>query len=320
VAIADSLVHDYEVLTSGAGLVDRSERGKLAIVGPDAAEVLQGQVTQDVVALEPNQGAYAALLTHKGKMLGDLRVLRTEDALLIDCERVALQELFNALRRGLVGFDGELVKRTLQEAQLSLVGPRSRAVAGVDPGPQEHAHLEADGVRWVTTDLGLDAFVAAEGAEPLTRRLLDAGAQPVSEEAAEVVRVESGRPRFGLDLEPAAVIPQEAALNERAVSFTKGCYTGQETVARLFYKGKPNRHLRGLRLSAAAPSGSVVRGESERELGRLGTSVLSPRLGPIALAVVRREAQVGDRIVVGDGGVTGEIVDLPFAGGGEEAA
>src|SRR5204863_9000507 len=108
--------------------------------------------------------------------------------------------------------------------------------------------------------------------------LVDAGAAVVSEEASEIVRVEHGRPRYGIDLDD-TVIPQEAGLNERAVSFTKGCYVGQETVARLYYRGQPNRHLRGLRLSAPAPSGAELR-LGERVVGRLGSVVWSPRLGP----------------------------------------
>ena len=107
------------------------------------------------------------------------------------------------------------------------------------------------------------------------------------------------------------MIPQEAGLNERAVSFTKGCYVGQETVARLFYRGKPNRHLRGLRLSEPAASGEALR-LGEREVGRLGSSVVSPALGPIALAIVRREAAPGDTVTVGDSGVTATLVELPF--------
>jgi folate-binding protein YgfZ len=138
------------------------------------------------------------------------------------------------------------------------------------------------------------------------------GVPAVDEEAAEVVRVERGRPRYGIDLDE-GVIPQEAGLNERAVSFTKGCYVGQETVARLHYRGKPNRHLRGLRLSAPASSGAVLR-LGEKQVGRLGSVAMSPVHGPIALALVRREAAVGDTLAVGDGGVTAEVVDVPFAG------
>ena len=109
------------------------------------------------------------------------------------------------------------------------------------------------------------------------------------------------------------MIPQEAGLNERAVSFTKGCYVGQETVARLHYRGKPNRHLRGLRLSAPAERGDVLR-RGSKEVGRLGSVAVSPAHGPIALALVRREAAPGDTLTVGDGGVTAEVVEVPFGG------
>jgi folate-binding protein YgfZ len=134
--------------------------------------------------------------------------------------------------------------------------------------------------------------------------------EPASEEAAECLRIESGRPRFGLDFD-VDTIPEEAGLNERAVSFTKGCYVGQETVARLHYKGKPNRHLRGLRLSEPAESGQALR-LGERQVGTIGSVAVSPVHGPIALAVVRREATPGDTLEVGDSGATAQLVDLPF--------
>ncbi|HEX4344035.1 MAG TPA: glycine cleavage T C-terminal barrel domain-containing protein, partial [Solirubrobacteraceae bacterium] len=116
-------------------------------------------------------------------------------------------------------------------------------------------------------------------------------------------------PRYGFDLDE-TTIPQEAGLNARAVSFTKGCYVGQETVARLFYRGKPNRHLRGLRLSEPAPAGAELH-LGERVVGRLSSSVVSPTLGPIALALVRREAAIGDMVQIA-GGASAEVVELPF--------
>ena len=218
-------------LRQSAGVLDRSETGKLALTGAQAKELLNGQVSNDVEALAPGTGCYAALLTNKGKMLGDLRVLDTGDELLLLTERAAL---------------------------------------------------------------------------------VGAGAAAVDEAAAEIVRVESGRPRYGIDAD-ATTIPQEAGLNDRAVSFTKGCYVGQETVARLHWRGKPNRHLRGLRLSAPAPTGTPLR-LGEREVGRLGSVAESQALGPIALAIVRREASPGDTLAVGDAGVTAEVVALPFEG------
>ena len=105
---------DYAALTQGCALVDRSERGKLALTGGEAKAFLQGQVTNDVEALEPGRGCYAAFLTHKGKMLGDMRVLDVGEELLLDTERVALQELFNMIRRYKLGRDVELHKRTIE--------------------------------------------------------------------------------------------------------------------------------------------------------------------------------------------------------------
>src|SRR3954452_10731121 len=129
-AVTDTLAAEDRVVRSGAGIVDRSERGKLALTGPEAKAFLQGQVTQDIEALEPGTGAYAAFLTHKGKMLGDLRVLDLGDELLLDTERATLQELFNMIRRFKLGMDVELHKRTLETGLLSLIGPDARRIAG----------------------------------------------------------------------------------------------------------------------------------------------------------------------------------------------
>src|SRR3954471_5149551 len=305
---------DYELMSERAGLVDRSARGKLMLTGAEAAEFLQGQVTNDVEALRPGEGCYAAFLTHKGKMLGDLRVLHLGDELFLDTERVALQELFNMIRRYKLGRDVELHKRTVERGLLSLVGPGAReAIGPAELGAREYDNATGEiggvPVRLVTTADGVDLICDADRAADLKAAL--AGVPEVSEAAAEIVRVEAGRPRYGVDLDD-TVIPQEAGLNDRAVSFTKGCYVGQETVARLFYRGKPNRHLRGLRLSAAAQPGAELK-LGEKAVGRLGSSTTSPRHGAIGLALVRREAAPGATVAVGEAGVTATVVDLPFA-------
>src|SRR4051794_20426908 len=305
----------YRALTERAGVLDRSELGKLALTGGQAAEMLNGQVSNDVEALTPGTGCYAALLTNKGKMLGDLRVLDTGAELLLLTERAALQALFDQLRRGAIGWDAELHKRTLEQGLLSVIGPRARAVTGAGDLPAaEHANRPAElggvPVLLVATDLGVDVVCPAERTADVRDALLAAGAGAVDESAAELVRVESGRPRYGIELDD-ATIPQEAGLNDRAVSFTKGCYVGQETVARLHWRGKPNRHLRGLRLSAPVETGTPLR-LGEREVGRVGSVANSPAHGPIALALVRREAAVGDTLAVGDSAVTAQVVDVPF--------
>jgi folate-binding protein YgfZ len=327
---ADALEHEYAALVRGCGLLDRSERGKLALTGAGAVEFLNGQVTNELTTLRPGEGCYAAFLTHKGKMLGDLRILAVGQGgtdrpieerdtppaeLLLDTERVALQPLFDMIRRFKVGYEVELHKRTVERGLLSLIGPHATAVAGAEPlGEDEHANarVEIDGIEAlaVRTDVGVDLICEAADTDALRAALGARGAVAVTEQAAECVRVEHGRPRYGIDLDD-SVIPQEAGLNERAVSFTKGCYVGQETVARLYYKGKPNRHLRGLRLSEpAAPGEQLLLGE--RPVGVLGSVAVSPTLGPIALALVRREAEPGSFVSVGESGVSAEVLELPF--------
>ncbi len=312
----ETLASELRALREGCGLLDRSERGKLALSGAGAVEFLNGQVTNELADLRVGEGRYAAFLTHKGKMLGDLRILAVDGELLLDTERVALQALFDMIRRYKIGFDVELHKRTLERGLLSLIGPDAARVAGVENLPEdEHASepVAIDGVAAlaIRTDVGVDVLCDSADTERLREALLARGAQAISEAAAECVRVEYGRPRFGVDIDE-STIPQEAGLNERAVSFTKGCYVGQETVARLYYKGKPNRHLRGLRLSAPAAPGEELR-LGERVVGRLGTVVASPEHEPIALALLRREAEPGASVAVGEHGESALVVELPFA-------
>jgi folate-binding protein YgfZ len=319
VTVTSDLSADYKTLRTACGLLDRSERGKLALSGRGTKQFLHGQVTQDITGLTPGHGAYAALLTNKGKMLGDLRVLDTGDELLLDTERSGLQELFNTVRRFSIGYDVEVHKRTLQTGLIALIGPHSAAVlsaagAEVEVPGNEHDHVSVQidhtSMRAVRTDLGLDLLMDADAVERARSTLISAGAVPVSEEAADCVRIESGRPRYGVDLDD-TVIPQEAGLNARAVSFTKGCYVGQETVARLFYKGKPNRELRGLRAETWLVPGTEL-SYAGRVVATVTSAADSPRLGPIGLAFVRREAPVGARVESGDG-TSAKVVELPFA-------
>jgi len=326
-AEAGAIAAEHGIVSGRCGLLDRSERGKLALTGAGAIEFLNGQVTNELADLAPGEGRYAAFLTHKGKMLGDLRILATGEGvdgapaeLQLDTERVALQELFDMIRRFKVGYDVELHKRTVERGLLSLIGPESERVAGMGGAgdasttlaSEEHANMpvEIDAIAAlaIRTDVGVDLLCDAADTERLREALLARGAQAVSELAAECVRIEHGRPRYGLDIDE-STIPQEAGLNERAVSFTKGCYVGQETVARLHYRGKPNRHLRGLRLSAPVAGGAELR-LGERTVGCVGSVAVSPTLGPIALALVRREAAPGETVQVGD--VSAQVVELPF--------
>lgn len=338
-AAVDALSAGYDACVEGAGLVDRSDAGKLLLTGAQAREFLDGQVSNEIASLTGGAGRYATLLTNKGRMLADLRVLALEDdALLLVTERGALQALFDQLRRGLIGWQAALHKRTLELGLLSLIGPRADEVARAaglpvpDAASGEHAVAPLAGAASpgatsepvatgeapapapitgavVRTDAGLDVLPAAGDVAAVRAALLAAGAVEAPEAAAEIVRVERGRPRHLVDLDE-TVMPEEAGIVDRAVSFKKGCYVGQETVARLHWKGKPNRHLRGLRLSAPAASGTPVLA-GDREVGKLGTVVASPRFGVIALAILRREVSPGDHVLVGD--AEAEVVTPPFA-------
>jgi folate-binding protein YgfZ len=305
----------YRVLREEAGVLDRSERGKLIVRGPEAAEYLQGQLTNDVEALGADGGCYAALLDRKGHIQADMRVLRLSSGeIWLDLEPPALPTVLRHLQTYSVGREVEIEDVSGRWAITALLGPRAAEIAGFEGLGPEHAQRfrEWDGVEVlaVATDLGLDLITRVDQRASLRKLLSAAGAVEISEAAAEIARVESGRPRLGAEMSE-STMPAEVGIVERAVDFEKGCYIGQEPVARLHYRGKPNRRLRGLRLSAPAQPGATLQLE-DREVGSIGTACVSPALGPIALAVVRREAVPGDTVRVGDGTATAEVVELPF--------
>jgi tRNA-modifying protein YgfZ len=308
----------YRALREDAGLLDRSERAKLEVTGDEAAEYLQGQLTNEIEGLGPDQGCYAALLDRKGHVQADMRVLRLSDGKIwLDLEPGPAPTVLRHLRTYSVGRELEIEDVSENWAVTSLIGPQAAEITGIDGLRAEHGqrfrHWDGVEVLGVATDLGLDLITRCDQKEALRNLLVAGGAVEVSEAAAEILRVESGRPRFGAEITP-EVMPAEAGIVERAVDFEKGCYIGQEPVARLHYRGKPNRHLRGLRLSAPAEPGARLWLE-EREVGSVGTVCVSPALGPIALAIVRREAEPGDALRVGDAAATAEVVELPFGTG-----
>jgi folate-binding protein YgfZ len=321
----------YRQLREECGVLDRSERGKLLLRGAEAAEYLQGQLTNDIEGLEPGDGCYAALLDRKGHMQSDMRVLncsgaplpgisgerRTgtdgEVAIWIDTEPESLPAARRHLEMYKIGREVEIEDVTSERAILSLIGPRSAEIAGSPPLPEYACEsLAVAGIECIAvgTSAGIDLICAADETERLRTILNESGAVEVGAEAAEILRIEAGTPRFGAEMD-SATMPAEAGIVAAAVDFEKGCYIGQETVARLHYRGKPNRHLRGLRLSAPVATGAPL-ALGDKEVGRVGGSCVSPALGPIALAILRREAEPGAELAVGEDGVTARVVDLPF--------
>jgi len=290
----------YRQLREECGLVEQPDRGLLIASGPEAAEYLQGQLTNDTEAIEPGRWIYAALLDRKGHMQADMRVLRPGEGpeLWLDLEPEGLAAASRHLQMYKIGREVEVADASENHTLLSLIGPRATEVA---------RGLESPSLR---TEAGVDLIVPVAERDRVREALLAAGAVEVSPEAAEILRIEAGRPRFGAEM-GTETMPAEAGIVEQAVSFTKGCYIGQETVARLHYKGKPNRHLRGLRLSAPAQPGAALR-LGEKEVGILGSAAVSPALGAVGLAILRREAEPGATVAVGEDGVTAEVVALPF--------
>jgi tRNA-modifying protein YgfZ len=305
----------YRQLREECGLLDRGRRGKLLVSGGEAAEYLQGQLTNDIEAIEPGGGLYAALLDRKGHMQGDMRVLRPGEGpdLLLDTEPEGLEAVRRHLGMYKIGREVDVVDVSAERAILSLIGPRAVEIAGSPALPEnacEEVTIAGTEVLAVGTEAGIDLILDARDRDRVVDAVLAAGAAEVSPEAVEVLRIEAGRPRFGSEM-GTETMPAEAGIVEQAVSFTKGCYIGQETVARLHYKGKPNRHLRGLRLSGTAQPGDAVR-LGEKEVGRLGSAGVSPVFGPIGLAILRREAEPGATVAVGEDGVTAQVTALPF--------
>lgn len=304
---------EYRQLREECGLL-RRQRTAIAVTGTDAAEFLQGQVTNDVEQIETGSGCYALLLDRKGRIQADMRILRRGDGdFLIDTPEAAGPKLLRHLSMYMIGRNVEVAEADIDV--VSLIGPATTEVSGLVSGP-EFAHTEATiaGVECLAaaTDLGLDLLCPSAGIDGVTRQLEADRAIQVSEEAAEILRVETGRPRLESEMS-ASPMPAETGIVERAVNFTKGCYIGQEPVARIHYKGRPNRHLRGLRLDGPAAAGDPVK-STERELGTIGSSVLSPASGRIGLAILRREAEPGDRVIVttAEGEVEATVAELPF--------
>jgi folate-binding protein YgfZ len=313
-AVTVEIDAQYRQLREECGVLDRSDRGKLLVTGAEAAEYLQGQLTNDIEGLGAGEGCYAALLDRKGHMQADMRVLVVDDEKVwVDTEPEGLAAARRHLEMYKIGRDADVHDAGDERAIVSVIGPRSAELAGSSPLP-EHCHEEIalDGIECpaVGTALGIDLIPHAEDRERLIAALAIAGAPAVDPAAAEILRIESGVPRFGSEMDT-ATMPAEAGIVAAAVNFEKGCYIGQETVARLHYKGKPNRHLRGLRLSAPTGPGAAL-SLGEKEVGRLGSSCVSPAHGSIGLAIVRREAELGGELLVGEDGVTARVVDLPF--------
>ena len=321
---------EYGALRIGGMLVDRSYRHRLRVSGTRALETLAGLVTNDVQSLPPGRGQYAAALTPKGRIVADVRVfVRTETEAWIDAPPRAAAGWMGVMRRYVNPRLARVEEIGEATADLGVFGPRAAAIAAaaldLDPAALDaldrYAHLPIgdSGLVARVPDLGVDGFEMIVPADDGPRRwqaMVDAGARPGGLAAWDIARVEAGRPEWGLDIDD-TTIPQEANFDDlQAISYTKGCYTGQEVVARVHFRGHVNRHLRGLRFVCRdiPPRGAQIFGEGDKPVGDLRTAALSPRLGGVALAMIRREIPLGATVSIRwEGGeCQGGVAALPL--------
>jgi folate-binding protein YgfZ len=321
---------EYAAARDAVAVVDRSDRRFLRVYGRDPARMIQGLITNDVNLAGPGRAVYAAVLTAKGKMVADVRVLRRGEELLLETDAGAAGPLAEHLRRFVPPLFARFEDVSDGIVCIGLHGPAAggalRAVLNVtlpDDAKEDSAMeavLDDTSVTAVATAWadgpGWDVLCPADIAETLWRRLVRAGARPMGHATLDVLRIEAGRPRWGAELGE-STIPLEAGLRERAISETKGCYTGQEVIIRVLHRGHVNWHLRGVLLgdaSAPAAETPLYRSDDGRRAGRITSAAWSPRHGQtIALAYVRREVELPAELRLGaaDGAVV-RVTALPF--------
>ena len=326
------VAEEYRRMHSAAVVVDRSHRGRMRFFGEKSGEALTGLVTSDVLAIQPGHGGYAAALSAKGRIIADMRILAGMGSYIVDTPAKAWPGFLAMVKKYVNPRVSGYRDESHAIRDLGVFGPRSREIvepltgANADAlsalAPYHHLSVTIDGHPIIvlrSPDVaveGYELFVPFELFDSLWRNAIAAGASPAGFAAWEVARVEAGRPEWGLDIDD-TTIPQEANFDELgAISYTKGCYIGQEVVARVHFRGHVNRHLRGLRSGSddPPPTGAQLIDENGNHVGDVRSSVVSPRLGGLAIGMVRREVAPGAALKAkwetGERRV--EVTPLPF--------
>ena len=333
----------YRALKETAGLVRRLDRGRIALKGADRSDYLQGLLTNDIVALDDGRGCYAAYLTPQGRIVADAELFNVGDQLLLDVHRSVKDMLVQRFGDLVFTEDVEIADWTEAWVGCAVVGPRAEqclapVLAGsssaigrgsTSRGFDDHECrlLSRAGGALVVgrTDpfgaKGFDLWVERQGAPELWSTLLVAGCTEVDADATEVVRIEQGRPAFPADLN-AETIPLEAGIEDRALSFTKGCYVGQEVIVRVLHRGhgRVSRKLTGLTMSRPTDPTSLSSGaplwHDDEVVGEMTSVGFSPAAGTvIGLGYVRRDwLEPGTvlEVAIGPTRVSAVVTALPF--------
>jgi tRNA-modifying protein YgfZ len=318
-----------------AAIIDRSSRGRIVVSGADRASYLHGLLTNDIKVLKAQQGCYAAYLTAQGRMVSDLFLYELGDVMLLSLPRSTKDLVLQKLDQFVFSEDVQLGDVTEGFAEIGIVGPESRAALGqvlagapddALAGLAEHGNLRAafGGDAAIVARIsdpgepGYDVYVDSARRDAFLAALRAVVPAELDEASAEAIRIEAGIPKFGSDMD-GQTIPLEAGIESRAISFDKGCYVGQEVIARIVHRGHGRvvKKLVGLTLDAAEPpaAGALVQ-VGARDVGRVTSSAWSPALDrPIALAYVHRDfATAGTSVSVGE--TRGAVATLPFVNRG----
>lgn len=302
---------EYAALRSGALVIDRSDRVRIRFGGAKAAELVTGLVTNDVLSLQPGHGQYAAALTPKGKIAADVRIFADADSLLTDTSARAAANWREIVTKYINPRLAPYRDVSHEARDIGVFGPRARHVVATATGaepvalgalhPYSHVAADLPAGRMLIIRVaeiepeGYEIILPVAEERAMRERLLSEGAIPGSQQTWNVARIEAGRPEWGVDMNE-ATIPQEANFDALdAISYTKGCYTGQETVARVHFRGHVNRFLRKLHFvsTSVPPISAELVDDSGAVVGDVRSVALSPRQGGVAIAMVRREVPTG---------------------------
>lgn len=341
----DTLFEYAAVRESGAGLIDLSWRGRLLVSGSEAVQFLNGLITNDMKTLAENRWMPAAFPNVQGRLIAGVRVIRLSDEqaatdkktfplFLIDTEAATHDPVLKTIERFTLAGDFRVTDVTSKTAHIAVNGKKAVRVvievigpAASEFGPNAaqqiaYSRNEATGNLTIirathTAEDGFDLIVDAAKASDLWNALQAAGARPVGYDALEMLRIEAGIPRYGVDMDETNVVT-EAGLDD-AVSYTKGCYVGQEIIARIKYRGHVAKRLSGIKFdnSVKVEAGAAIKSEDDKDIGRLTSSTYSPHLGhTIALGFVKYDyLATGTKIKVTSehGDVESTVTQLPFA-------